>query len=237
MPNTLIKSALGLTFGFLLINPASAIPLLPPTTVTGLFTSDDQQQQFEFSIPTAALVTIESISYAGGTFASNSLITAPAGGFDPIVSLFDSTGAFIDDDDDDDDGFGSTATDPVTGNAFDAFLQTPLAAGTYTVVVTQFDNFFDGIVGDDISNGFEREGDPTLTSFFGCTDGIFCDFDENNRSFILNDPGNPLDGERVSFFAVNVTTQAVAVPEPTTLALLGFGLVGAGLAYRRRRSD
>ena len=237
MPNPLIKSALGLVVGCLLINPATAVPLIPPTTVTGLFSADDQQQQFEFSIPTAALVTIETISYGGGTFASNPLITSPAGGFDPIVSLFDDTGAFIDDDDDDDDGLGSTPVDPVTGNAFDAFLQIPLVAGTYTVVVTQFDNFFDGIIGDDISNGFEQEGDPILTSFFGCTDGIFCDFDGNNRGFVLNLPGDPLDGELVSFFAVNVTSQAIAVPEPSILALVGFGLVGAGLVYRRRRTD
>ncbi len=224
MPNPLLKSALGLAFGCLLISPASAmpLPLVPPTTVTGVFSADNDQQQFQFSIATDSIVSIESISYAGGTFASNPAITAPAGGFDPIVSLFDSTGAFIDDDDDDDDGLGSVAVDLVTGNAFDAFLQTSLTAGTYTLVVTQFDNFFDGLVGDDISNGFEQDSDPAFTTFFGCSNGIFCDFDGNNR-------GN--------FFAVNITADAQAVAEPTTLALLGFGLVGAGLAYRRRRSD
>ena len=135
------------------------------------------------------------------------------------MSLFDETGAFIDDDDDDDDGLGATLVDASTGNAFDAFLQPTLAAGTYTVVITQFDNFFTGVVGDDISLGFDFDGAPNnFTSFLGCSNGEFCDVDANNRS---------------NFFAINVAAQAV--PEPSTLALLGFGLVGAGLAYRRRQ--
>ncbi|MEZ5931693.1 MAG: DVUA0089 family protein [Alphaproteobacteria bacterium] len=221
MPNTLLKSALGVAVGFLLISPASAIPLTPPTNVNGTFVFDNDVEQFEFSIPTTSIVTIESIGYGGGTFVTNPAIVVGPGGFDTVISLFDSTGAFIDDDDDDDDNLGSTLVDPSTGNAFDAFLQTTLTAGTYTVVVSQFDNFFVGNVGDDISLGFTFDGPPNnFTSFFpGCIGGPFCDFGGNVRS---------------NFFAINVSSQAI--PEPSVLALLGFGLVGAGLAYRRRRA-
>ena len=128
MPNILIKSALGLALGFLLTNPAVAVPLTPPTNVNGTFAFDNDVEQFEFSIATTSIVTIESIGYGGGSFVSNPAIIVGPGGFDTVLSLFDATGTFIDDDDDDDDALGSTLVDPSTGNAFDAFLQTTLSA-------------------------------------------------------------------------------------------------------------
>lgn len=184
--------------------------------MTGNFIFDNDVQQFEFTVGATSIVTLETISFAGGTFASNPGITAGAGGFDPILSLFDGTGSLLAAADD-----GRGVVDPGTGSAFDSFLQPVLDAGVYTVVVTQFNNFFAGNPGDDISLGFGFDGPgDNFTSLFGCANGSFCDVGGNDRS---------------SFFAVNISAEALAVPEPSTLALLGFGLVGAGLAYRRRQ--
>jgi len=99
------------------------------------------------------------------------VLSLPGGGFDPVLSLFDSANLFITDADD-----GSSNVDIVTGEAFDTFFQPVLTAGTYTVVITQFDNFFSGGFGDPLSTGFDLTGDPFFTGVFGCTAGQFCDF-------------------------------------------------------------
>jgi hypothetical protein len=212
-----LKAAIALAFGALIANPAVAVPLIPPTTVLGAFIGDDDAQQFEFSIASESIVTIETVSYAGGELVGFPGTIVPGGGFDPIISLFDSDGLFITDQDD-----GSSNFDAVTGEAFDTFFQPVLAAGTYTVVITQYDNFFDGSVGDPLSTGFEVTGDPFFTGIFGCAAGQFCDV------------AFPSDS-RTNRFAINISAEALAVPEPAALALLGFGLVGVGMAYRRRR--
>src|ERR1700694_5566745 len=80
---------------------------------TGTFSQDDQLQVFTFKVDTPSTVLMRTWGYAGGTNAAGQMI--PRGGFDPILSLFDSTGMLIGLNE---DGTGFVAPDPHTGAAF-----------------------------------------------------------------------------------------------------------------------
>ena len=167
-------------------------------------------------------------SYGGGTNLDGS-ITA-AGGFDPILSLFDASGNFIDANDDG----PNAATDNNTGSAFDAGLQETLAAGTYQVVVTEFDNF--------------SNADPESSGYLGGTSLADGFYEAGKGNFTGNDFGTPdqaglgfidADGnQRTSSFTLDIGNGPLApVPEASTtvsfglLLMLGLG----GVAIRTRR--
>lgn len=183
---------------------------------TGNFSADDDVQLFEFTVGGASDIVLRSYSYAGGTMADGTVIAA--GGFDPILALFDSTGALIDQQDDGTD----VPADPVTGSLYDTNLTVSgLAAGKYIVAIMQYDNF---PVGTLLTDGFERS-DPTFTAEYDCTNKMFCDVDGYNRS---------------SFWAFDIlnveaasTSAPVPLPATLPLALAGFGALG--LAARRRK--
>jgi len=75
--------------------------------------------------------------------------TTARGGFDPILSLFDGTGAELYEQDD--AGCGDVAADLMTGRCYDVRYKNALAAGTYTVTVQQFNNF---ATGSKLADGF-----------------------------------------------------------------------------------
>ncbi len=113
---------------------------------------------------------------------------------------------------------------------YDTFLQAPLDPGNYTVAISQFDNFFVGGLGDNISLGFDLEGDSTFTSTFGCSNGQFCDFTSDNRT------------NEWAFDVLNVETAVVVepsanVPEPASiLGLLTIGTLGVASLKRKKSS-
>jgi PEP-CTERM motif len=225
------RAALAAVSIALLASAASATDF----SFTGNFTQDDNVQLFNFSVGSASTVTFRTYSYAGGTNAAGQPIAQ--GGFDPILALFDASGAFIDQNDDDETG--TVPADVETGAAFDTFLQVLLNPGNYTVAVMEYDNFANG---PNLSNGFARDGQGNFTIGFGCAD--------NQPAFndVTTDPGCGRD----SHWAFDILNVAEAtqvgggepgepgnVPEPSTWAmmLLGFGAAGLMVRHRRRMPE
>lgn len=200
--------------------PASA---LTDFSFAGSFVDDDDVQFFGFTVGALSSVTFVTFSYAGGTQADGTV--APAGGFDPILAVFDSSGAFIGSNDD--GSCSEVGTDPSTLDCYDTFLQLSLAAGDYEVAVSQFDNFALG----DKSDGFTYDSDPNSSNFtttFGCSNLRFCDVNADNRTANWN------------FDILNVDSAVQRppngeIPLPAAAPLLVAGLAGLGWAARRRR--
>jgi len=185
---------------------------------SGTFTADDDVSLFSFSVGTASTVTLRSYSYAGGTNAGGTVI--PRGGFDPVLSLFDSTGALIAFNDDDLSSPPKVGIDLVTGERLDSFLTIALSPGTYTVAITESDNLPNGPT---LADGFFEQGNGNFTAIFGCAAGSFCDFTGDSRT------------HGFAFDVLNIDTSA-NVAEPSSLAMLSTGLGLALLHYGRRRA-
>lgn len=194
---------------------ALGLPPVHAATVsfTGTFLQDDDVQSFAFSVSAPGTVILQTFGYAGGTNGAGNTIAA--GGFDPTVSLFDSTGALLLFQDDDTPECNVVAADPVTGECFDVYVSTTLAVGSYLAVITQFDNHANG---PNLSDGFTQDGAGNFTAAFGCEPGLFCDVDADART---------------GAFALDITTPNAVVPVPAAGWLFAGGL--AALARWRRR--
>jgi hypothetical protein len=185
---------------------------------TGSFLGDDSVELFSLTADGASTVTIRTYGYGGGVQADSNVVSS--GGFDPMLYVFDSTGAIVAFND---DGSGAL-TDPNTLQAYDAEVSLVLPVGTYTVAIVQYNNF---AVGPNLSNGFTEAGNPNFTgALAGCTNGQFCDVSGVS----------PYDS-RTNEWALDIldVDSAVLVPEPSTMLLLGSCL--AGLALFRRSPE
>jgi hypothetical protein len=187
---------------------------------TGNFSGDADVQLFNFTIGSTSNVTLRSYSYAGGTMADGTVISA--GGFDPILALWDGAGNLIEDHD---DGPDPVPADPVTGVHYDTNLTLlSLPAGSYTASIAQYHNF---AAGTNLSDGFTKSN-AFFTAAFGCSNGQFCDVTKDNRT---------------SFWAFDVlgVDSAVAPPPtvtplPASLPLMLTGLLGVGLVARHKKA-
>ena len=175
-------------------------------TLQGTIGTDDAVQLFNVSVATAGSVDILSYGYAGGTTSTGAVV--PRDGFDTILTLFSAFGVFIDDNDDD----ASIAADPATGLTGDARIAAALAAGSYILALTEFDNFSVG----NLSDGFAETGNPHFTASDSFTSGGPCPGD------VLRDVSGTAGHCRtgnwaIDFVNVDTATAASSVPEPSAM--------------------
>jgi len=89
---------------------------------TGTFTTDDQLQEFNFTLASPATVTTVTFGYAGGTNQAATVI--PEGGFDPWLSIFDAGGNLLQSVDN--GTCGQVAMDSESGACADSYISVGL---------------------------------------------------------------------------------------------------------------
>jgi len=151
----------------------------------GAFAQDDERRQFTFALSQPGTVLIRTWSYAGGVNSTGARIEA--GGFDPSLSLFDSTGLLLAANRD--GGCGKVAADPVTTSCWDAFVAATLPSGTYQLVLTESENM---PFGPNLTDPFVYDGAGNFTAAPGITlPAGFWDFwpDRRNNSYAVDISG------------------------------------------------
>jgi len=230
---------------------AASSPMLGTNfSFTGAFSFDTDVQLFTFTVnnPTAG-VAFRTWSYAGGTNSAGQVI--PAGGFEPLISLFDATGTGLNPQQSGPctGNTGNPLTtlppDPTTGACADVYYPTTVSfpggiwqPGTYTIALTEYVNPAVGDLSDGFLlalQGFPVPGNVTcMTSAPGVqgtpptipVDQPFCD------EFL---PGTQRTGNwALDIIGVDSATQATSTPEPGSATLFVLGAVA--LAIRKRRS-
>ncbi|MBV9761875.1 MAG: DVUA0089 family protein [Acidobacteriaceae bacterium] len=169
-----------------------------------------------FTLTSASNVTIYTTSYGGGANLDGT--TAASGGFQPNITLYNSTGFVVANQS---PSFSPLAnTDSSTGLKLDGYLQdTDASAGTYYVTLTDWQNQMSVT-----STGLSLSEAASL-QFTGPGGTSFQDVDGNNRS---------------GSYALNISAMPVgssSVPEPATFSLVIPALAAAALFLRKRRNS
>jgi hypothetical protein len=174
-------------------------------TKTGTLTDEAQVIEEAFTVTSASTLTVFTTAYGGGTNLDGTM--AAAGGFQPMITLYDSAGNYV---------MGEAVTSPVastdskTGLALDAYLKdSNLAAGVYIITLTDIFNQ-QPATATNLSDGFAGPGGTNFTDVQG---------NVRNGNYALN---------------LSVASSGTATPEPATLWLILPSLAGAVFFLRRR---
>lgn len=191
-----------LVLGFAIHQTANAAS----TVLTGNLATDDQVVSYNFTSAASQTYNFYTTSYGGGANADGTMSTA--GGFVPVLTLFNASGSVI---------APSTtggAMDSMTGLANDAFLTETLGPGSYVLDLSEFPNVANG----NLADGFLFAGMGNFTGGLCGGSGSFLETDTIPCA------------QRSSSYTVNVAT--AATPEPATWLLV---LPATGLLFVGRR--
>lgn len=177
-----------------------SIDVSTPSTYSGTFTSDTQVNEYTFSVAAPANYSFYTTSYGGGANLNGT--TSLSGGFVPVLSLFNGSGAPVGNAGGSGMCSGSAMADGATGLCNDASLNLALGSGSYTLALSEFPN---SAVGN-LSDGFLADQVPGL--FNVCSTSA--PFQESDVAPCAQRNGN---------YSLNIA-QAAPVPEPPTWILV-----------------
>src|SRR5579872_2213210 len=172
----------------------------------GQFAADTDEREFFVTLQQAGALVARTLSYAGGSLISGAI---PRGGFDPTLTLFDSTGRLVAANED--GGCGPRAADAVTGQCWDSYLSLLLPAGTYRLVLTQSTN---GANGPTLSDSFKSFCSQANQTAGNCTQN----FTPNPQPGVLPDGfWDETRDRRTASYAVQVlgAPGAITAVEPS----------------------
>ena len=202
-----LSSKLACSLGALILSALSSNQLKAGTVYTGVLTDPAAVVQESFSLASAGDISLFTTSYGGGKNLDGT--TAPAGGFQPNITLYKSDGTYVD---------SQWATPPASANAdpstmltLDSYLaESGLASGTYIVTLTNW-NTQQPITATNLSDGF-----------IAGSSNFFNDVQGNSRT---------------GSYALNISTPGAvsATPEPATFWLVLPVLAGTAFVMRKRR--
>ena len=188
----------------------------------GAFAQDDERRQFTFALGQPGSVVLRTWSYAGGINSTGARIAG--GGFDPSLSLFDSTGLLLATNRD--GGCSKVAADGVTTCCWDAFLAMPLPKGTYQLVLTESENT---PVGPYLADPFVYDGAGNFTAAPSITAPAgFWDYSPNRRDNFYAVDISGVDLAQLPLVpaigaVVNTASYQAGPPGPNTILTFFYG--------------